>query len=458
METRHPQEPGIIKPDLEENLPDYISMYEVQGQDEITGFSFKRYLKDKEGWDEKIKQQVEPSRKRVKAAWDKYSKVVEAEFVQEQKKKGDYEDKILAAPENTRPEIIQDGLNNQDPIIQKISAVGIRHAPEKDRVDLIKIGLAQTNLEIKKTCLEQIQFTPKDDWPRLMEELNTLFNVELSREVSVENMPIQKIYAELVSFIPKKYKAELRKMVFDLVQAALNTNNPAIQRAYAPLIEFSPLEGRDELIEAGLTAEDIEVKKTYARASWFVLPENRGRLYELAKRELGDVLIEPSLYRNTKISKDKFSREPFVKGGSKTTLLGGKLKDKTILRHIEPEAFIAWQQLYENHEVWKAEGFDYVPIEPIVSYSLNTEGLVDVYSGVLDLNTETWHSIAHQFIGELYDDIDKIKSVLNRQHIDHGHDHLRNFCLRFFRDKNGNVDFNKKPHVYLIDFDQAKTA
>ena len=30
-----------------------------------------------------------------------------------------------------------------------------------------------------------------------------------------------------------------------------------------------------------------------------------------------------------------------------------------------------------------------------------------------------------------------------------------NFCLRFFRDENGKVDFDKIPRLYLIDFDQA---
>lgn len=30
-----------------------------------------------------------------------------------------------------------------------------------------------------------------------------------------------------------------------------------------------------------------------------------------------------------------------------------------------------------------------------------------------------------------------------------------NFCLRFYRDENGNVDINKIPRIYLVDFDKA---
>lgn len=119
-------------------------------------------------------------------------------------------------------------------------------------------------------------------------------------------------------------------------------------------------------------------------------------------------------------------------------------------------AFLAWQKIYENHQVWENNGFDYVPIEPIQSYRLNKKGLVDVFSGVLDLSLAKWLEYSSRmFEEELTKQRDKIISVLESQNISHGHTHNYNFVLRFFRNKDGNPDLNQVPRLYAIDFDAA---
>lgn len=213
-----------------------------------------------------------------------------------------------------------------------------------------------------------------------------------------------------------------------------------------------------ELIQAGLANPNIEVQKAAAEMIRCAPKDARKNIFQLAKRKkVGNVLlVEPPLYnKGGEISKEAFQRTKFPKTGSETTLIGGNLKGKTIIRHLMPTAFLTWQKLYEDYPLWRREGFDYVPIEPIQSYRLNQKGLVDVYSGVLDLNLSSWKEMTDDFARELDSDRNKIVSVLDKQDIRHGHTNNGNFCLRFFRDKNGNVDFNKKPRLYLIDFDQA---
>ena len=62
---------------------------------------------------------------------------------------------------------------------------------------------------------------------------------------------------------------------------------------------------------------------------------------------------------------------------------------------------------------------------------------------------------------ELEEQRKKILSILNGvgglRYADKGieHAHKQNFCLRFFRDDDGGIDFNRTPRLYLIDFDQA---
>jgi hypothetical protein len=185
-------------------------------------------------------------------------------------------------------------------------------------------------------------------------------------------------------------------------------------------------------------------------------PENeKTDLFKLAKEKLKDYIVEGPLYKDKNINDVRFSRSEFEKTGSKIILIGGELKDKTIIRHITPEAFAAWQKLYEDWKTWGAAGFDYVPIEPIQSFKLGKDGLVSVYSGVLDLSLSSWGGMNGKFMPELRKDKEKIIKTLDNKNIEHGHMHDNNFCLRFFRDKNGKVDFDKKPRIYLIDFDQA---
>lgn len=166
-------------------------------------------------------------------------------------------------------------------------------------------------------------------------------------------------------------------------------------------------------------------------------------------------MVESPLYRTKNINNGTFSRNTFEKTGSGLTLVGGSLKEKTIIRHITANAFLARKTAYEAYPTRKKEGFDYVPIEPIQSYNINKDGLVDVYSSVLDLNFQEWINKTNMFENELEKTKLKIKEVLYKLNIKHSHDHNGNFCLRFFRDKQGDIDFKRIPRIYLIDFDQA---
>lgn len=131
------------------------------------------------------------------------------------------------------------------------------------------------------------------------------------------------------------------------------------------------------------------------------------------------------------------------------------MKDKAIVRKIKAGPFLEWRGLYENYALWQIHGFDYIPIEQIHSYRLNEEGLIEVFGGVLDLNLKEWSEITDRFLKKLEDQRDKIIKVLKEQKTEHGHDHDKNFCLRFFRDENGKPDLKRMPRLYLIDFDQA---
>lgn len=167
----------------------------------------------------------------------------------------------------------------------------------------------------------------------------------------------------------------------------------------------------------------------------------------------GNLLIEPPLYPKTE---DRFFKKPFAKTDSETILFGGDLKHKAILRRITPQAFLAWKELYEDFQYWQNLGFDYVPIEPIQSFKLSASGVVDVYTGVLDINLDQCMYRKLDFLEELKQDASKIIQAVEKHGVDHGHIHEENFCLRYYRNPDGTPDFSKKPRIYMIDFDRAQ--
>ena len=84
MENNQHLNKEIITPRIDSGVPEYISMYDIPGQDKITEHSFARYLKNKES-DQEINDQY----------------VNSAEY---------YQRKIMDAPKNARVELIMAGL------------------------------------------------------------------------------------------------------------------------------------------------------------------------------------------------------------------------------------------------------------------------------------------------------------------------------------------------------------
>ena len=454
------------------NLPEYISMYDIPGQDNITEHAFERYKNDKEQ-DQEIKKLANDS-------------------------VAIYRKELRSAPRNALPVLIRNGLENQDLEIQKAAAVMIffgtvdSHDDLEKRVSkLIKTGLDNDDIKTQYAYAEMSIFAANDDRDYFEKKVTELIDAGLKNEdakvqiayakmleyaslekradliltgLNKKDAKVQNAYCQMLEYAPVNEYDRLQEKVYQLVKTGLESNDIAIQKSYAEMIYFvrdglqpSLEEKVYGLVKTGLDSSDINIQKTYVEMIRYTPKNTKNELFKLALEKLGDQLFEPPLYRHKEIYEDKFHREKFAKTGSETTLLGGQLKDKTIVRQINPKAFLAWQKLYEDHKMWKNENFDYVPIEPIQSYRLNKKGLVDVYSGVLDLSLGVWEGINSDFSQELDAEKNKIISILIKQKVEHGHAHDANFCLKFFRDINGRVDFSRKPRLYLIDFDQARS-
>jgi hypothetical protein len=380
-----------------------LEMYNVSGQPEITEHSFDRYLKDKEQDAAILKQAL-------------------METAPEKKEKN------IPKPEL---EQVKRGLENPDPEVQKIWAAKIwdisedeeRSHLQKKIFENIQEGLKNSSAEKQKIFIQMIGYV-ETEAERI--SLQRLILENISQGLKSFNPKEQKAWAEMIGYAPEKERRVLQERVLENIRQVLRGMDAEKQKKFVPMIDHVPEEEKNSLAEL------------------------------IIEKGLGQELIKPALYEEKEPDNQHFSRQKFDKTGSETVLLGGELKDKTIIRTLKPKTFIAWQKLFEDSKLWENAGFDYVPIEPISSFKLNKNGLVDVYSGVLDLSLQSWTSRGiGTFNSALQEQQKKILKVLDGLNIKHGHPHDNNFCLRFFRGENGEPDFTKTPRLYLIDFDQA---
>lgn len=390
---------------------------------------------------------------------------------------------IRFASQEERGILIREALGNADIEVQKIAAEMINCASEAERTSLqmtvfniLKENLFNSNLEIQKALAEMIKFVPEKETVLFITEILEHADIEVQKIAvkriyylsKTEREPLQKLILQTIKDGLKNPDVEIQKISAEMIEYVSEEDkvsliregfynpNPEVQKVIISIIKFVSEENMAPLIKEGLNCPDFEVNKVSAEMIEYISKKEKDDLFVLAiAKGLGNYLIQTPLYKKGDITNEKFSRTKFAKTGSETILLGGDLKEKTIIREVQPQAFLAWQELYENWKLWQQNGFDYVPIEPIQSFILTETELVRVYGGVLDLSLRIWEDRTDRFVQELYDQKVAIEKVLEDQHIIHGHMHRRNFCLRFFRDEHNQPDFTRCPRLYLIDFDQA---
>jgi len=468
----------------------FLKMYEIPGHENISMYHFNRYLNDEKRWGENIRTlaTIQVNKEKIQHALENEQSTLICEALNNpspQVQKAATE-MIRYTPDKEKAPLIRKALNSSSPEVQKAAAEMIKSIPDKERVTLsqmvtekIRDALSNSSTEVQKIAAEMIWYAPLEEKaPLIRKALNS------------SSPEVQKAAAEMIWRVPLEEQAVLKQMVTEKVCKALNSPSPEVQKTALEMIQYTPYEERAPLIHDALNSSSPEVQKVAAEMIRYTPDKEKAplirealnssspeahkiairmirsnfwggeqeALLKQALEKAGDILIESPLYDRGDIQKERFSRKEFFKSGSETTLIDGALKDKVIVRYILPEHFLSWKSLYEDHSFWKENGFDYVPIEPIVSYRLEKDGRVAVFSGVLDLNLKMWQKITSRFGSELEVQKNKILDVLNKKGIEHGHSHDGNFCLRFWRDENGRPDMTKTPRLYLIDFDQTSSS
>ncbi|MEI8339555.1 MAG: hypothetical protein WCF94_02735, partial [bacterium] len=353
---------------------------------------------------------------------------------------------IKHASEDDIAQLVLEGIKSDYPEVRLRAGFGIWVASNNKRLSLIRRCLEINDIALQDVAMSTCDWLGKDD----REILRKIVSKNVKEIFEKKNLESS---IDAVKMI--RWASEADQM--DLIKFGLESGNVEFQKKVVSEIMYIKEGLRASLVEWCINSDNVELQKKAGTLFHYVPKGEVSGLFKMVvKKGLDKLFIRPMLYEKNKVDDQRFSRQNFEKTGSETTLLGGELKGKSIIRTIEPNAFKVWQRLYEDYKMWQRAGFDYVPIEPIQSYRLNKNGKVDVFSGVLDLSLNDWKDKnIHTFDAELHNQRDKIIKTLVGLNVYHGHTHDNNFCLRFFRDKNGRPDFKRTPLIYLIDFDQV---
>jgi len=397
-------------------------------------------------------------------------------------------------------EIIKQRLENR---VLRVSATAVKlidyasfadHEQLKRRAfDTVEEMLKSNDWDMRLSAIKFIDHVPTENQEQLRVEAAKV----IKNFFEGDNWHARWMAMELIDRVSLDAQEPLKKKAAEIIEQGIDNLSWSVRSTAIKLIDQVPIKNRARLIAKGLedgevyvrvlTAQFIDqaapeeqvelIRKALEDSDYFVgliavellaqLPDaDQARLRQNNPRFLKDLTGFPGqtpLYN--KQGDQVFFRKSFEKTGTGMTLLdripGGdsekSLRDKVVIRHIPLNAYLAWREAYEAADFWRSQGFDYVPIEPIVKVSQGKElFLVDVFTRVLNgPSVGRWKEQINKYIKEIDEKVEKIRSGLKILGIKHGHDHPDNFIVFFDRDEQGNIVLDRPPKVYMIDFDEA---
>ena len=396
-------------------------------------------------------------------------------------------DKVVKTPENTEDlldmyEVFKkDGdvdryanaLQREDfDAVDQISSLKkvenqLKYAPQEELYSLISNFLDFPDIEIKRVAIKYVSKVNEYQRSLLQKKVDEI----IEQAINSSDVQISRIGMNLIDYVSDDIRVRVLDAVYFQIVIGLKSADILKQKVLAKKIEILPEEKRPELFIVlhnkmlnWLKTEDVLTVRFVAQMLRYLPIEMQVDIKELVRKfyELNknnpDLVKSGIYYGLDSQAANTQKRFNFSKTGSRIVLLfAEKLRYQALVRIIDDSCFLEWKRAYESAGLWKSLGFDYVPIEPILSYNKRKNGTTSCVTGMLDLNYDEWLSVSDgQFMTEIESQKDKIDKGLRLLGIKHGHLNNDNYCLRFYRDEEGNIDFSKTPKIIVIDFDRAQ--
>jgi hypothetical protein len=217
-----------------------------------------------------------------------------------------------------------------------------------------------------------------------------------------------------------KYSNKTAEKVLDMV---INSNNSDLAYVAIDLLELCHSKNREDYTSS---LKNILYEKLY-------------------KPNLPKIQQKPSQMLVRQVHKDDKNNQ------SKNILLGGSFEEKLMIRQMKVENFMGWLKAYEAIELWAGEGYNYPPVEEIVSFKLASNGKVTV---ITKIGGVSWYKYSALFDKELkhsekYDLPKQLDYALEKIGVSHQHLHDENLVVS--AGMVGSLD----PRFHIIDFDMS---
>lgn len=342
----------------------------------------------------------------------------------------------------------------------------LKYSDQVELYDLLSTFLDSPDIEIRRVAVKNISKTNAQEEILLQQKADVI----IEQAISSDDIQVSRIGMNMIDCASAGMRDKLIDISYHQIVRGLDSGDILKQKVLAKKINILPEDKRIEQFNVlyvemlkWLKTKDVFAIRSVSQMVRYLPLDMQGefkkllgQFYETNKNN--PELIKSGVYYGLGFADlSKQNRVNFSKTGSRMILLfAEKLKYRVLIRTVEDSCFLEWKRAYEASGLWKSIGFDYVPVEPIVSYSGKKDGTTNCVTGILDLNYDEWLSISGgKFKVELDTQKKKIDEGLKLLSIKHGHLNDDNYCLRFYRDIEGNIDFSKIPKIMVIDFDRA---
>ncbi len=337
--------------------------------------------------------------------------------------------------------------------LKKKAIKQIRYASQEERAKIIDkvIDSKEFGVRAKEQAIEQICYTKREDAFQLISKI-------LDNEKSFDLCGMR----ETVEQISHTSEEEVSKLISQVLDSSVISQD--IKLSAISQIRYAKEEDRARLIDKVIEDDRLgKYTKTWAIEQMHCLkdPLEIDRLSE-AYRQLRTISPVSDL-TNSPLheSADRKELIEFVKTGPKTFILPAE--HEASVRVLPLDSAITWLETAQNWPAWRQAGFNYVPVEPVLSATpldnASEKGLPEVAITTTNLRGRSYEHALPSFM-RFYPELNQMKETildtLDDLRVHHGHAHDQNFVVVPFVKDDGQVDYSRCPRLYIIDFDQSK--
>jgi HEAT repeat protein len=330
---------------------------------------------------------------------------------------------IEFAKEEDRGELILKGSENSDSSVREITISMAKFAKEEDRKGFILKGL-KDGWYVKRMAAGMIEFAREEDREELQEELKNV----ILKGLKEDNWHIQRVVAGMIEFAREEDKEELQEELKNVILEKLESDDWNTQ----------------EVVEMIKLAKEVDLGELLQKADKHI---------DSYRDQLKTVKNHPFYtYRDG-------SPKPINTNNGVNIAREPKLTGKAYMKTTNFKSFFIQKEAFEAYDVWKELGFDHIPVESILDYSVTNEDEIRSFNKLYDdplykVDTTDVYFMHKKAIDDQISRIMKGLNILGINLVGLSNKHI---CVSWERTSEGDYNLSKPPKLFLVNWNWAES-